>query len=100
MRLAWATPLILGTLLFTACLSNYTPLSEADISDDGIRARIDQRLAEHEEIDLRYVTINVHARIVTVSGLVTHRDEKRLIRTIVSETKGVREAIVNLLVPD
>ena len=95
-----ACTLLLLTGLLSSCLGNLQPLSEADLSDDGIRARIDARLAEHEEIDLRYVTINVHARIVTVSGMVTHHDERRLIQVIVSETPGVTQTVINLVVPD
>ncbi len=92
-------PLLL-LLSFTACLGTLQPLSEADLSDDGIRARIDQRLSEHEDLDLRYVDINVHARIVTVSGMIDSHRDKRLLRIIVTETKGVDQAVINLVVPE
>jgi hypothetical protein len=85
------------TATLGACVEN---LSEADRSDPGIRARVEANLAAQRDLDLRYVTLDVHAGIVTVSGLVHSWDEKRKIERIVNGTGGFQQAIFNLAIQD
>ena len=92
-------PIALAASL-SACVATLSPLSEADLSDSGIRARLEATLKNHREIDMRYVTMDIHARIVTFSGIIRTPEEKQLIRTLAEETKGVDQFIVNLVVKD
>lgn len=81
----------------SACAEN---LTEADRSDPGIRARVEANLAAHREIDMRYVTLDVHSGIVTVSGMVHSWEEKRGIERIVNATGGYQQAIFNLAIQE
>ncbi len=89
---------ILVLSCLSACMGAIQPLSDADLSDPGIKARIEAKFAEHEQLDLRYVTIDVHARIVTISGMIENHADARLIRTLVTETRGVEQTVNNLVV--
>jgi osmotically-inducible protein OsmY len=75
-------------------------LSEADRSDPGILARLQANLQAHRELDLKYVTLDVHSGIVTVSGLVHTWDERRLVEKIVNDTGGYQQAVVNLAIQE
>ena len=96
-RYLLSLPLAAMVLGSAACFNN---LTEADLSDPGIKARIDTKLQAAPDLNLRYVSVNVHAGIVTISGLVDTYREKREIREIVRRTKGVRQDIINLIVQD
>lgn len=75
-------------------------LTEADLSDPGIKARLDSQLQAHKNLDLRHVAIDVHSRIVTMSGLVSSEQDKILITRIVNGLKGVDQAVINLIVQE
>ncbi|MEK7862408.1 MAG: efflux RND transporter permease subunit, partial [Chloroflexota bacterium] len=62
-----AAALFLASLM--GCASALNPPSEADISDPGILASIETQLKAKKGLDLRTVTVNVNARVVTISGL-------------------------------
>lgn len=96
---ARSLPFLLAASL-AACVSTLSPLSEADLSDSGIRARLEATLKDHREIDLRYIDMDIHARIVTFSGIVRSPEDKQLIRTLAEETKGVDQVIVNLVIQE
>ena len=93
-RLAVLTLLVCA---FGACVEN---LSEADKSDPGIRARVEANLAAHRELDLRYVTLDVHSGVITLSGLVHSWDEKQAVEHIVNATGGFQQAVFNLAIQE
>lgn len=68
-----------------------------DMSDSGIKARIEANLEARRDLDLRYVTLDVTARVATVSGIVNTWNERRTIERIVESTKGVDSALINLV---
>lgn len=75
-------------------------LSEADISDSGIKARLEAKLKAQKGLDLRTVTIDVHSRIVTLSGIVDSYQDKKEITRIVHEIPGVEQALINVVVQE
>lgn len=68
-----------------------------DMSDSGIKARIEANLAAQRDLDLRYVTLDVHSGVATVSGLVNSWNEQRTVSRIVQSTRGVDQAVINLV---
>jgi len=80
-----------------ACTRNVEPV---DLSDSGIKARIETTLHGQSGLDIRYVTVDVVSRVVTVSGIArTYEDRDRIAR-IARRARGVDQVIVNLLVPE
>lgn len=79
------------------CLRN---LAELDMSDAGIRARVQSELAAHPELNVSYMQVNVHVRVVYLSGIVSTNEEKADIAQVVRKVPGVRHVVVNLLVQD
>lgn len=77
-----------------AACSTSQPL---DMTDPGIEARIRANLEADRQLDLRYVTISVHSRTATVSGMVPTWSDTLTIRRIVESTKGVEQAMINLI---
>lgn len=71
-----------------------------DLSDPVIKARLESRLQAEPELDVRYVTLDVHSGVVTVSGLVNTQREKQAITRIARGEKGVEQAIVNVIVQE
>lgn len=85
-------------LAAAACLSVACATTQPlDNSDSGIKARVEANLEAHRDLDLRYVTLDVHSRVVTVSGLVNSWNDQRTITRIVESTKGIDQAIINLV---
>ncbi len=84
-------------LALSAALGACRTMQPLDMSDSGIKARIEANLAAQRDLDLRYVTLDVHSRVATVSGLVNSWDEQRLVSRIVQSTKGVDQAVINLV---
>ena len=80
-----------------ACMSNVQPL---DFTDAGIKARVETALRGQPNLELRYVTVDVNSRIATISGMVTNYQDKETITRIARRTKGVDQAVINLLVPE
>ena len=95
----WARPLLAAALAagLTACMGNVQPL---DMTDAGIKARVETALRGQPNLELRYVTVDVNSRIATISGMVTSYQDKETITRIARRTKGVDQAIINLLVPE
>lgn len=75
-------------------------LSEAELADPAVKARVETRLHAEKGLNLRYVDIDVHSRIVTISGIVDSREERDLIRQVVQRTPGVEQAMINLLIQE
>lgn len=73
---------------------------EVDVSDAGIKARIELALRGRKDIDARYVSVDVEHGVVTLSGLVPAPEMRRAIDRIVKRMKGVDTVLDNLLVQD
>jgi osmotically-inducible protein OsmY len=71
---------------------------EIDLSDPGIKARIEAQLRGRKDLDLRYVTVDVTDGAATISGMVPTREQIREIDHLVKRTKGVEAALINLVV--
>ena len=88
----WA-PLVAGCGIFN-------PGSALDMSDPAIRARVLQELKTHAELDLNLLQINVHVRVVYLSGVVPDNRMKRTMEQVVRRVPGVRQVVVNLLIQE
>ncbi|MBI5597159.1 MAG: BON domain-containing protein [Elusimicrobia bacterium] len=75
-------------------------LSPADLTDPAITARVKATLAGHPELDVRYLQINTHMRIVTISGLIDSFEAKQKVETYVRNVGGVRQVVANLAVQE
>ena len=93
---AWLVSSFIALSCLAACRSGQ-PL---DMTDAGIKARIEANLQAQRDIDLRYVTLDVHSKIATVSGLVSTWKEKKRITIIVESTAGVDQVLINLAVQE
>lgn len=92
MRLAPAA--LLALLCLCACRGEVQPV---DTSDPGIKARIETQLRGRKDLDARFVTVDVVDGAVTVSGMVSTRQQIREIDRLVKRTKGVEAALINLV---
>ena len=84
-------------LSLAACVGSLSP---AENSDAAIRARIEAALQAQGSLDLSHVDIDVHAQIVTVSGVVRTWEEKNTIERIVRRSRGVDQSLINLVVSE
>lgn len=75
-------------------------LSEAELSDPGIQARLQERLKADRALDLRYVTVDVHDRVVTFSGTVPSWENSRDIERIGRRLQGVDQVLNNLVIDE
>lgn len=90
-----------GALLLALALCSCTrTVQEEDLSDPAIKARIEAQLKGRPELDLRYVAVDVHSGIATVSGLVASLEQQRLIDRLVRRTRGVDHILNNLLIQE
>lgn len=91
--LAAAAALLLG---LAGCVT--TNLTEAELSDPAIKARVEERLRAEPDLDMRFVNVDAHDKVVTLSGLVPmHRDRWKMER-IAKSVPGVESVMVNLAV--
>lgn len=81
----------------SACRSRMTA---AELADPAITARVKAVLDGHPELDIRYLDLNTHMRIVTLSGMVESRESKQRITDLVRRVAGVRQVVVNLAVQE
>jgi len=86
--------LFAASLTLAGCLADQQAL---DMTDPGVKARIEAGLKAQPDLDLRYVTLDVHQGVVTVSGMVVNWDDEKLIERVVKRTRGVDQAIFNLV---
>jgi len=93
---------LLAVLGVAAALAGCFPhqLSEAELSDPGIQARLEERLKAQRSIDLRFVTVDVHDRVVTFSGSVQSWENARHIERIARRLEGVDQVMNNLVIQD
>jgi osmotically-inducible protein OsmY len=95
-----ATLLALAALALGAAGCFPHQLSEAELSDPGIKARLEDRLQAQPNLHLRYVTLDVHQRAVTISGIVPTYEERYEIERIAKRLPGVDQVLVNLVVQE
>lgn len=93
---------LLAVLGLAAALAGCFPhqLSEAELSDAGIQARLDERLKADRSLDMRFVTVDVHDRTVTFSGSVQSWENSRSIERIARRLDGVDQVMNNLVIQD
>lgn len=83
--------------LTCACAHGIQP---EDDSDAAIRARIETQIRGRRDIDLSRVTIDVYARVVTLSGIVPNNAQIHAITRLINRIPGVDQTISNLVVQD
>jgi len=88
--------LTIAVLPFSGCRAR----APIDRSDAGITARVKTELRSQSDLNVRYLDIYCHMRIVTLSGMVDSHDQKRKISRLVRRIPGVRQVIINLVVKD
>jgi|SRR5688572_4790079 len=69
-----------------------------DLSDGELRALVRDRLAEHRGLDLRDITVNVHDRVVELSGRVGTDEERRIAERVVTDLIGLPKVHNEILV--
>jgi len=87
---------VLASVL-SGCLRNMDPV---DMTNAGIKARIESELRGQTNLDLRYVTLDVDNGVVTVSGMVNSFREKDLLYRIARRVRGVDQVIDNIIVQE
>lgn len=83
-------------VFFAGCATT----SRVELTDPELKAAIQTALKSEPDLDLKYVTIDVHQRAVTVSGLVNDYDDRVRLNRIVREVPGVETVLLNVVVPD
>ena len=91
--LAGALPL-LGAF---GCATNPNPV---DTSDPAITARIKTDLKAQPGLSIRFLDIDTHMGIVTLSGVVESSQQRRTIERIARRTRGVEQVVVNILIQE
>lgn len=87
--------------LATTLAGCFSPaLTEGEMTDPGIKSRLEQHLRAHRELDLSKITIDVHSKIVTITGVVPTWQDKKTIEKTVAETAGIEQALINIIVPE
>ncbi|MDE2290602.1 MAG: BON domain-containing protein [Elusimicrobia bacterium] len=94
-RLLLCLALLAGSA--AACAPRLTP---AELTDPAITARVKAVLDGHPELDLRYLDVDTHDRIVTISGMTDSIYAKQRIADLVRHVAGVSQVVVNLAVED
>lgn len=75
-------------------------VEEEDLSDQAIKVRIESLLRGRQDLDLKYVTVDVNVGVVTISGLVPTGEQIRVIRRIAMGVRGVDQVLNNLLIQE
>ena len=78
--------------------ASFHELTDADLTDPGIKARIIHRLKGEEKIDVSKVEFDVHFGVLTMSGLVASYEDRDRIISIARRARGVRQIVANLIV--
>ena len=75
-------------------------LTASELTDPAITARVRAALAGHPELDVRYLDIYTHMRIVTISGMIESRESKQKIADLARHVLGVSQVEVNLAIQE
>jgi osmotically-inducible protein OsmY len=78
----------------------FQDLSGVDVSDSGIKDRIESQFQVQRGLDTSHLDLDVHNRIVTVSGLARSWNEKIAIEKIVRRTPGVEQTVLNIVISE
>lgn len=71
-----------------------------DLSDPAVKARVESAIRGRKDIDVRYVTVDVSAGVVTISGLVPSTEQRDALDRIVKRLAGVETLLDNLAIQD
>jgi osmotically-inducible protein OsmY len=96
-RASLLAAVVAAAALTCACAHGVQP---RDDSDAAIRARIETQIRGRRDIDLSGVTIDVYARVVTVSGIVPSPSQIRAITRLINRVPGVDQTINNLVLKE
>ena len=77
-----------------------TVSQDVDVSDPAIKARIEVVLRGRPDLDLKYVSLDVNAGTVVISGLVPTGDQARIIRRLAANVDGVEAVLNNLAIQE
>ena len=77
-----------------------TLTQEEDLSDQATKARIEALLRGRQDLDLKYVTVDVNAGAATISGLVPNVEQLRAIRRLAAGVRGVEQVLNNLIIQE
>ena len=75
-------------------------LTASELTDPAITARVKAALDGHPELDIRYLDIQTHMRIVTISGMVDSWESKQKIADLARHVLGVGQVEVNLAIQE
>lgn len=92
--LAVAAALALGA---SACRGT---AQEVDYSDPATKARLEARLRGRQDLDLKYVTVDVNNGTATLSGIVPNGEQLRIIRRLAARVQGVEHVLNNLVIQE
>ena len=91
------TALALVLLSALACARAVQP---EDDSDPAVKARVQLALQGREDVDIRYVSLDVNNGLVTISGIVPSPEQIDIIERLVKRTRGVDQVMDNLVVQE
>ncbi|MCX5788263.1 MAG: BON domain-containing protein [Elusimicrobia bacterium] len=92
MKKVWAVCLLAAA--FAAC---HAYVAE-DMTDPAIKARVIHHFKADPELDLSKVDVDVHAGVVTLSGIARSEEQREKMRRIAAHQHGVDQVDVNLFV--
>ena len=92
--------LLASAALASAGLGCRARLTAAELTDPAITARVRAALDGYPELDIRYLDIYTHMRIVTISGMVDSRESKQKIADLARHVLGVSQVEVNLAIQE
>ena len=69
-----------------------------DLTDPGIKARVIHEFKAYPDLDLSKVDVDVHAGVVTLSGIAKSEEQRDKMRRIARHQRGVDQVDVNLFV--
>jgi osmotically-inducible protein OsmY len=75
-------------------------LTEAELSDPGIKARVEERLRAEPNLNIRFISVDAHERVVTISGLVDSLSDRWRVERLVRAVPGIEQVFVNLAFKD
>jgi osmotically-inducible protein OsmY len=77
-----------------------TAAGDEDLSDQAVQVRIEALLRGRQDLDLKYVTVDVNAGTATISGIVPNGEQLRIIRRIAAGVRGVDQVLNNLVIQE
>ena len=66
-------------------------------ADTELKARVEDDLRAHADVDTSRVTVSVQSGVIMVSGIVKTWDDKKYVERIVRAVRGVKDVVVSLL---